>query len=284
MRALFARPLGTGRAERGDENSLKYDLYLSRQESGLAWGAALNDRWEGLRLDSDVASLASELGADIGSLWALRAALTNVSHALTVSFGFDSVDQPPRVKGYLQEDRWGEGLGSRRELDGILGELLPGCDLPSWLPESRRIGVITWVARPDGSSGFKAYLGGESAIAAAAGAPQAVLSQARRMQELCPLRRSWWYLTIRCEADRSPRYAINKIYNHVQVGFGAPELLGRAWSEVGGLFRAVGGEALLEEVRKGADPDLRLVPTATAWEVGRSATDVYCGSWCLRDP
>ena len=65
VRALCARPLGTGRAERGDENSLKYDLYLSRQESGLAWGAALNDRWEGLRLDSDVASLASRSSGNL---------------------------------------------------------------------------------------------------------------------------------------------------------------------------------------------------------------------------
>jgi hypothetical protein len=279
---LLAREEPILRPGRADENSLKYDLYLTRGPAGaVAWGATVNDRWEGQALQVEVAGLAGAWGVDLEPYARLRDALAGAGPALTVAVGFDDPARRPRLKLYLQEDVWGRGVATAGALRSLLPSLVAGCELPAWIPRERPVGVLTVVLRGDGTAGLKAYLGGPGAPDAAAGAPDEVLALASRFEALCPLPRSWHYLTVRMDPGRPPRYAINKIYNHVQVGFeGEPGLLQRAWNEVDALFAASGRPPASELRGDGAD-GVRVVPTASAWEAGARSADVYCGSWAV---
>ena len=89
-------------------------------------------------------------------------------------------------------------------------------------------------------------------------------------------------ISYRFAVDREPRYAINKIYEPVQLGFadGGADLP-HGWEDVRRLFAIAGRAALLDALR--ADlrevPRLRVVPTATALEDECRSADVYCAAW-----
>jgi hypothetical protein len=283
IRMLLARPDAVVAPPGDHENSLKYDLYLTRRaDGGFAWGATVNDRWEGAALYREVELLAREWSIDLGGWQRLRRAVSGASPALTVAAGMDDPGRRPRLKLYLQEDVWSAGLGTASSLAGALTDAVPGCALPDWLEPDRVIGVVTLVLRGSGPPGLKAYLGGASPQEAARGAPEHVLELADRFARLCPLPRSWYYLTVRLDPGLPPRYAINKIYNHVQVGFeGDPGLLDAAWAEIEALFAATGTPGRTAALRGGQD-EVIVVPTASAWEAGGRSADVYCGSWALK--
>lgn len=280
VRMLLARTEPIVAPTRPDENSLKYDLYLTRRPDGaFAWGATVNDRWEGASLHREVEALAEDWGMDLGGWTRLREAVSGASPALTVSVGLDDPARPPRLKLYLQEDVWATGVGARGSLADVLPEVAPGCRLPDWLESDRPVGVLTLVLRRRGPPGLKAYLGGATPREAARGAPAEIRDLADRFSRLCPLDRSWYYLTVRMEPGRPHRYAINKIYNHVLVGFeGGPALLDEAWAEVERLFAATGTSGRAADLR-GDPARVTVVPTASAWEAGGRSADVYCGSW-----
>ena len=282
IRMLLARPIPVSAPGQAVENSLKYDLYLTRRaDGGFAWGATVNDRWEGEALYAEAERLAEQWSMDLAGWERLRSAVRGAGPALTVAVGMHDPRRRPKLKLYLQEDVWGAGVGTRATLAGVLEGAVPGCLLPEWLDEDRPIGVLTLVLRPDGAAGLKAYAGGPTPQEAARGAPEEIRELAERFARLCPLPRSWYYLTIRMDPGRAPRYAINKIYNHVLVGFeGGPGLLDAAWAEIEGLFAASGSPGRTAGLRRGADPVV-VVPTASAWELGGRSADVYCGSWAM---
>ena len=282
VRMLLAREAPVEAPARPDENSLKYDLYLTRRpDGGFAWGATVNDRWEGEALYREVEILAEEWGIDLGGWARLREAVSGAGPALTVAVGMDAPERPPRLKLYLQEDVWAAGVGDPRGLAPALAGAVPGCELPGWLESDRPVGVLTLVLCPGGPGGLKAYLGGATPQDAARGAPAEIRELADRFARLCPLPRSWYYLTIRMEPGQPHRYAINKIYNHVLVGFeGGAGLLDQAWDEVERLFAAAGTPGRTAALRDGGG-EVVVVPTASAWESGGRSADVYCGSWAL---
>ncbi len=280
LRMLLARTAPIRAPARHDENSLKYDLYLTRRpDGGFAWGATVNDRWEGEALYREVEALAGDWDIDLAGWDRLRSGVSGASPALTVAVGLDDVGRAPRLKLYLQEDRWDEGVATAGALAELLAGTVPGCRLPDWLSPARPVGVLTLVLRAGAPAGVKAYLGGPTPQDAARGAPDGIRALADRFASLCPLGRSWYYLTVRMEPGRPHRYAINKIYNHVQVGFeGPPGLLEEAWSEVERLFAASGAPGRVAELR-GDPARVTVVPTASAWEAGGASADVYCASW-----
>ena len=57
---------------------------------------------------------------------------------------------PPRLKIYLQEDRWGAGVCRAAALGAAAAAL--GLTLPAWLPPEAVIGVVAMDLLPDGGS------------------------------------------------------------------------------------------------------------------------------------
>lgn len=262
-----------------ERRTLKYDAYLAPNPAGLAWGVAVADRHEEATFPARVAAFVAGLAApyDLAGAEVLRARLPRAAPALCLAVGFDRPDAPPRLKLYLQEERWGEGLATRAELDAALGPL--GLALPDWLAPDRTIGVLTVEMLAGGGLRAKAYLGGHGADALADGAPAEVRALAARMARVCPLP-GYHYVTVRLGGERV-RYAVNKIYNHVQLGFTERGGLDAAWAEVGALFAAAGREEAFAGLRAAlADLEgVRVVPTATALEA--DGADVYCGAWWM---
>ncbi len=285
VRALLDRPGDLPAEVSSRDNTLKYDAYLARGASTNAWGIAVNDRWDADTLRPLITELAERWGYDLSPYHRLREAVRGASPALTTSFGFDAADRRPRFKLYLQEDVWNTGVGSPRELASVLEHCAPGCRFPSWLAADRSLGVITMQFHDDGQVSLKAYVGGASpGQAIGDNAPSDVHALADAMAQACPLADSWYYLTVRMVPGADHRYAINKIYNHVSIGFDdeGPSL-DDAWADVGALFRRAGRKAAFAELRSAADalPGVRVVPTATALEHGATSADVYCGAWQL---
>jgi hypothetical protein len=277
LRALLDRPSDLPASVSAEENALKYDAYLAAGADGVAWGVTINDRYEPAALRTALAPVAEAWGADLSKLLPIQAAVADASPILTVAAGFDSVDRPPRLKLYLQEDRWGQGLGDAAAVDALLEPF--GVALPAWMARDRRVGVVTIQFR-DGVASAKAYLGAQTAAEAAQGSPCETL--AARFAALCPLE-GWYYLTVRLDPGAEARYAINKIYNPVQIGFDQPRLWSVAWREIRGLFDAAGrGEsfAAIDTVaRELGREGVAVVPTATAFEDGGRSADLYCAAW-----
>ena len=252
-----------------DEDGLKYDAYLARGPEGWSWGLTINDRLEGEGFLERVQAFVSGLGDyDLGPARALSARLTREA-VRTVGLGFDP-GRPPRVKLYVQEDSWGEGLGATPELP-----------VPGWV-RGRRLDVVTIDVLPGGVTRQRVYVGGPTPAESARGAPADVQRLARIMARACPLGPGWYYTTIRLEDP--PRYALNKIYDHTRIGFARGGLANAAaWAEIRNAFTVMGqaehfGElqALRRDLR-----DLRLVPTASALNHGGDSVDVYVGAWSL---
>jgi hypothetical protein len=268
VRALLAA------AELPGESSyaLKYDVYLACGPDGLAWGATVNERWQPRLLEGDLAAL----GHDLGPCRRLRSALGG---ELTLSFAFDTPARPLRLKAYVQEARWGDGIGSARALAPLLHEIAPGCRWPEWIEPGRSVGVLALQLDAAGA-GIKAYLGGATAAEAAAGAPIAATALAQAMASASPLTPAYHYLTVRLAKGREPRYAINKIYEVAQIAGGTEARRKRAWSDAKSLFVTQGRRRELRALLAALAPlhTLRVVPTATALEAP-ATVDVYCAAW-----
>lgn len=251
----------------------------------LGWGATVNDRWEGPALEPEVAALADAWGIDLAPWRALRAAVGRTGSALTAGVGFDGPDGPPRLKLYVHEEPWGAGVGDCFGLVDAMHACSPGWRLPDWLDSSRPAGVVALTLRRGAAPGLKLYLGGSTASDACLGAPGEVRDLGLRLGALCTLPGCWHYVTVRLEPDRAPRYAIDRIYEHVRIGFdGEPGLLDRAWAEVGGLLASAGAPGLEAVLRGDPAGPVVVVPTATALEDGGRSADVYCASWGRSGP
>ncbi len=284
VREALARPFSLPASVRPDLNGMKYDAYVTEGPAGAAWGVAFNDRWEGRAIWATVDRLATDLPGeyDLDWLTALRRAVPSTS--VTVSVGFDRAGEAPRLKLYLQEADWSEGVLSAGAFGELGEELRRGCVLPAVVPADQPLGVLTVVLRPDGSGGLKAYVGGETAVGAASalgGTSSEVDSLAAGMAAACPSGPAWHYLTIRMEAGEPPRYAMNRIWEHVRTGFGDAGALDEAWSEVGQLFARAGRQGAFEELRRLRQElgDLRIVPTAAAIEKSGTSADAYLAAW-----
>lgn len=279
LKQLLDRPDDLPEAVPAQRNALKYDAYLAAGAEGTAWGVTINDRYEPEALRAALAPVAEAWGAELDRLLPLQTALAGAAPVLTVAAGFDHPDRPPRLKLYLQEDAWGQGLGTAADVDRLLAPF--GCRLPDTLAPDRPIGVVTLQFRREQAS-VKAYLGAPTPAEAAAGTP--ILGLARRFGDLCPLA-GYYYLTVRMGPDQPARYAINKIYNPVQIAFQHPALWKTAWAEVRGLFDAAGRSEAFDAIdavaRDLGQQRIAVAPTATAFEdEGRSA-DLYCAAWSL---
>ncbi len=284
VREVLARPFSLPASVQPDLNGMKYDAYVTEGPSGAAWGVAFNDRWEGRAIWTTVERLARELPGeyDLDWLTSLRGAVPSTS--VTVAIGFDRAGAPPRLKLYLQEADWSEGVLSAGSFGELSEELRGGCVLPEVIPAAQPLGVLTVVLRPDGSGGLKTYIGAESAEAAAsalAGTSSEVDALAAGMAAACPSGPAWHYLTIRMEAGEQPRYAMNRIWEHVRTGFGTARALDEAWGEVGRLFARAGREPAFDELRGLREElgDLRVVPTAAAFERRGTSADAYLAAW-----
>jgi hypothetical protein len=260
-----------------EENSLKFDAYLTARPGRGAWGLAWNDRFG--NAEQDRARLKRILlNYDWEQAeWFCR----QVPGVQTLALGW--AGGKTRVKLYRQEDPWGTGLegplGRGGRLAGALAERL-GIVCPDWLVEEKELGVLTLELLEGGGCTLKSYLGAESAVAFREQAP--LLVQA--MEECCP-KEGWYYLTIRLDPG-GQRLAVNKIYNTVQLGFterfsGEPDLLSWVWAEIRALFGQAGQEEALEPILRfiRENPDIRVVPTATAVEEGGRSVDLYCAAW-----
>lgn len=280
LRRLLDRPQDLPAAVPARDNALKYDAYLAAGERGVAWGVTINDRWEPAALRRELEPVAAAWGAELDRLLPWTQALAGAAPVLTVAAGFDHPERRPRLKLYLQEDAWGRGLAAAHEIDRLLEPL--GVSLPAWLPQDRRIGVLTLQLRGRDAAA-KVYLGARSARGAAAGSPQQDL--AARFGELCPLA-GYYYLTVRLDPGAPARYAINKVYNPVQIGFDRPALWARAWAEIAGIFDAAGRGGVFDQidgvVRELGAEGVAVVPTATAFEDGGASADLYCAAWRVR--
>lgn len=264
-----------------EQNSLKYDLYLTRQGDQTRWGLTICDRYEARRLPWR--ALAAQLGG-VYRTDGLQTLIDGLAGdpALTLSLGFDHPTAPPRLKLYLQEERWDTGVGTASRVSTLLETVVPGCALPDWVPADRAVGVVSLECRPSGENGFKVYLGGATPQAATAGAPPEAQALARAMAGCSTLGDGWYYLTLRLRPGEPVGYALNRIYNTVQLGFaGGGRGLDPAWDDVGRQFARAGRQdafaALTSVVRH--VPGVRVVPTATALEHGCASADVYFAGW-----
>ncbi len=272
VRALLDRPADLPPTVPPEAAALKYDLYLTAA-STRAWGLTVNDTWEPAAFR---AALDRFLGPRAAPIARLSAALGHVP-ATTCGLGFDAPGRPPRVKVYLKEARWGAGLTDTPTLRTLAAAQL-GIDVPPWLGD-RTLGVVAVELHPDGATGLKLYPGGDTAAAAAAGAPGAApLVHTLARTSPGP---GHYYLTVRLGPDAPPRVAMNKVYNVVQTAFtGRGADVEGVWSEVGRLFESAGQGGVLQSLRDRLTiPGLRVVPTATAVEDEGRSVDVYVAAW-----
>ncbi len=181
-----------------DDAGLKYDMYVTATDRELRWGLAIADRHEETMLAA-VRELAAGLGGSypLERVLEMRAELVE-QHALCVAIGFDKQGKPPRLKLYFQEDPWGTGVGTVDQLRTVI----PG--LPDWIDGDRNVGVMTVGMHADGHFQPKIYLGGSTALEAAAGSP--AMDLAETMHRRCT-QPGYYYLTVRPGPDgaQSPR-------------------------------------------------------------------------------
>ncbi len=284
VRELLDRPQQLPKSLAPEADSLKYDVYRCEGPRLSAWGVTINDCHEQQSWFAEVERFATRLPGNYD--WALARALRDFAPTgtrFTLGVGFDHPSRPPRLKLYVQEERWARSPLTATGVQRWLGEHLPGSVLPDWLEAERRIGVATLELLPDASKRFKVYVGAATALEAARGAPTEVQDLASAMANSSPLPGLFHYVTVRVAQNEPARYALNKIYNPVRI---YSDTSGRAyadtWSDVERLF-ARGARASGQRLRElfGAPPGLYVVPTASALEdEGRSA-DVYCAAWRL---
>ncbi len=255
---------------------LKYDAYFVASAARPRWGVTMNDLGERGELLSRVAPLAQSWGYDLAVYHHLRARLGS-EPGLTVAFGFDDPGRLPRLKLYVQEDRWGDSVCSVGDLRRILDELDFDVALPAWLVDRRPVGVVTLDTTDEGQT-LKVYLGGKTALDAAHGAPAEILEQARCVTNTCPLAPSYHYLTLRLSSSSARRFSVNKIYNVVHLAEGDESNILAVWREVNALFQLAGRAAEFQSLLAAFAPleHIRIVPTAIAIEDGGHAADVYC--------
>lgn len=274
------RPQDLPDSVRPEHATLKYDAYLACSAERPVWGVAISDRYEGSGMLAPLQVMVDAMPGryDLGPALALQQILGRGERVVAV--GFDDPKAAPRIKMYLQESRWGTGLGTGAALAPALAQAAPGTTIPPWCM-ARQLDVVAVGLLPDGSRQLKLYLGGPGPDSAAAGAPPGVHALIRQMKTASPLEGGWYYLTVRCRVDQPWRYAINKIYNPVQIGFTAP-LPGpaEAWADVAALFDGAGNRTELDELRsvlRGSG--LVALPTATALEGDGDQTDIYVAAW-----
>ncbi len=281
VRGLLDRPQDLPDQVSPKDSAMKYDVYRAQSPAGARWGVTLNDRFEHRTLNSAFLEALDRLPGDyaLNDILAQRGSLSE--HSMVVGIGFDRVDQPPRVKIYLQEESWGAGVTGNTQAARIIDALAPGCRLPGWV-EGRSVGVLSLTLSALGERSARVYLGGLSPLEAAEGAPPEALALARAMELASPMPGGWYYLTLRLASDGAHRYAINKIYNTVEIGFrGAPLAAGEAWEDVRRLFDRANHGPTLDALRRmlGELPDLIVLPTATALEGDADSTDLYMAAW-----
>ena len=282
-RRAIARPFALPASVRPALNGLKYDGYLTAGPDGPAWGIAFNERWEGAAIWATVRGLASALPGtyDLDRVEAIRAQLRSPS--INVSLGFDVPGRAPRIKLYFQEADWSQGVLTAAGFARLSDAARRGCALPPQVPASQALAVLTVVLWPDGRSELKVYVGGASpaaAIACLGGASAEATALAAGLAEVCPSGDAWHYLTLRLGAGE-PTYALNRIWDHVRVGFSDGDALESAWNEIGALFERAGRGTSLQRMRtmRAELGDLRLVPTAAAFERAGTSADVYVAAW-----
>lgn len=283
LRALLDRPASLPDADAATSEGIKYDVYWAVDASTRRWGVTINDRHERDGFEREVKRFVASLGGRhaLDLLEVARAGLTGAAPALTFAVGFDAPDAPPRLKFYLQEDRWGEGVASARDVRALAERIIPNLLWPEWLASERSVGVVTLELDAVGGAGLKLYLGARTAEGAATGAAPEVVALARTMAQGSPLAPAYHYLTVRLSA-RPPRHAINKIYEAVRLVDPRSDLRALdAWRDVAGLFRSAGREAALSDLRARLQEHDRLhvVPTATALEGNGDSADVYFTAW-----
>jgi hypothetical protein len=279
LRALIDRPAALPAGAEQADVGLKDDVYWSMGPSGPRWGVTINDRYERAGFQHELARFVQAIGGDyrLDALSVARAALPGTRPALTFAVGFDAESAPPRLKLYLQEDRWGEQVSSAAAVRALAERLVPGVQWPSWLDPERPIGVVALELHAKGAVGLKLYLGAASADEAAGAAPPRVRTLARVLGEASPLAPAYHYLTVRLGAA-PPRYAINKIYDAVRLADpSSRSALREAWADVAGLFSAAGREQAFAQLAPliKSSPALRVAPTASALEGRADSVDVY---------
>ena len=261
----------------GPDPGLKHDVYLARTPAGRAWGLATNQRWEpGPReLFERSCRLAGALGNyDLDFARRVIDRLSRPGVDLCVSVGFDPGRPSPRIKFYLQEERWGAGLVGGE----AWSELARSWGVPA--PEGVDPAVLTLVLHEGGGRDWKIYVGAALAEDAARSLGEEAVRLAETLARSCPLQPAWHYVTLRLQGG-APAVAVNRIVDHVYWGLLAPP--GRralAWTEAEALIRhggAGGTWAFWTRVR-GLD-GLLVVPTALALEAG--GADLYAGAWAV---
>lgn len=258
--------------------AMAYDTYLTSAPGGLRWGFTINDRF-----DDDFDTLLREFAAISGHrpnlvdrVAAVRGALDRDCR-LTLGVGFDAPQTQPRLKLYLQEDTWGEGVSPVGALAPILLAAGISTPIPAWISPDRRVGVVTLELADAGWDRAKIYLGGQTPQHATEGGPPELQHLARRMAKTCP-HPGFYYATVRLYPGRAPATAINKIYALAAMDYGRNELHTlQALRDVAALFKAAGRlpalKRLLNQLR--SLPELRAVPTATALEDQGRSVDCY---------
>jgi len=265
-----------------EADALKYDVYRSEGARAAAWGLTINDLHERDGWHAEV----ERFVASLPGKYALSVARTlrdsaPANFTYTLGIGFDDPVAPPRLKLYLQEARWNQSRLDASRVSGWLAHVAPGCVLPNWIAPDRAVGVVTLELFPDERTRFKIYLGGESALAAAAGAPLEVERLAQALDTACPLAGLFHYVTVRLAPGEPPRYALNKIYNSsVAWTDDGGEGLRAAWGDVERLFDRVGRAAAFRDLEAAlSSPGLKVAPTATAIEDEARSADLYCAAW-----
>jgi hypothetical protein len=279
VRAFIDRPDALPVEVAPEDASLKYDLYVTRASSGTSWGIATADRYETATFATHARALAVSVGleAAFDRAMGLRERLGDSSLVVAVALGRDARF---RLKLYFQELAWDRGVTDVRALAEPLAAITSGTRMPAWIGQDRTIGVVCLDLHLDGTVAPKVYLGAASGSALSAGAPREVVELVDALETTCPTP-GYRYLTLRLSPASEPRYAINKIYDHVSIGFrGDTARLQAAWREIEGLFRHAKQSAALEEARALVEwPRVRVVPTAIALEDGGASVDVYFGVW-----
>ncbi len=289
LHLLEAQPLPAALAP--EEQALKYDVYRALSPDHPAWGMTWNARWSVAGQDinqleniycSEEMCYPWEAARSLSRRIA-AAALPGPAPMQTLAAAFTGAG-PPRLKIYLQEDRWGAGVCRAAALGAAAAAL--GLTLPAWLPPEAVIGVVAMDLLPDGGSGLRFYLGRDTVQGLIASGPDGLDPLAAPLAAASPLSGGWHYLTVRLR-EGEPRLALNKIYNPVQDAFTTRDRFHACWRDALGLLRAAGREDDVRDLIRflQASPHLRAVPTATAISTspvsGGLEADLYLTAWDL---
>lgn len=259
------------------EDTLKYDVYLCRAPKRQVWGFTINDRHEPGALPQRLRTFATGLGDyNLDALAQLRAQLTGAGQRLTVGVAFDHPDGAPRLKAYLQEERWETGIGSVRQVLSALQAIDSVETAPTWLSPDTTVGVVCLNLHADGRVGGKLYLGAATVDPLIRAAPASVRALGAVMRARCSWEGGYYYLTCRLDPGRPIRYAVNKVFN---VQRARRERGG--WRDVVRLFRHAGQADVLRELHAtwATIPGLDVVPTAIAVEAAGQSVDLYTAAW-----